>query len=309
MIEPEQVQGSDFLIELPTPTTNAAQQPRPQPVQPAQIPQIPQTPEKMEKIPEIPPTPEKGSAAKMIDDKGTEYDPTRHIPTKHPKYGFWMPRKIGKKGRVAKPIETETPAAQNLNSIPEQSDVQKSAPTNAAESQQSQIPESGSFVHLPYSAGQQEQGSGPTVKLDSKQTAQTLTAILHVVSMKVFGAADGKFTADEVETLNEAGAHVMDKRQIQLSPEWALVAAVATVFGMRLTTPRGLTLTEKFTEKLTDWWTYRKARAAGRYVKKTQRKADQQHEKQEREHRERDEKRKPETGSTSNAERSNPDSN
>ncbi len=190
--------------------------------------------------------------AVMVDSAGVEYDPEEHIPKTHPRGGRWMPRKKGNRKRPSEPGSPRPTTAQ-------------------AESREE------SFVALPKEPEPEPEigESEPrAINLDAKTAAQTATAILHVVSMRVFGAGDGKFSADEVKTLNEAAFHVIDKRGVKLSPEWALVAAVATVFGSRMTTPKGLSLVEKWKTKISDWWTTRKARRAGRHVRKTQRQAD-----------------------------------
>jgi hypothetical protein len=240
-METETVKGNDFMIALPTPTTpapKAQQMPTEEPakVEPATI-----EPAKVE--PET-------TKAVMLDDKGKPFDPAKHNPVINPTNGRWMP-KGGRKSKLK---------AENTEIVDEPN-----------------LPKYDSFVAAPSAPQSEEpnQAESGKVPMDSKAAASTGTAILHVLSLRIFGANDGKFTPSEVAMLNEASMHVMDKRGVRLSPEMALLLAVGTVFGSRMTTPKGLSLVEKWKTRIVDWWAARNARRAGKYVAKTQAKAEE----------------------------------
>lgn len=246
-IEPKSITGGDFTINLPEPTT------------PIKRPKPTETPEKEPEQSTGEPAPEDEKKSVMLDDHGTPFDPDKHNPVKHPASGAWMPKGGRKKKAGNRPAPESEPGKPTGEPAPKPDDFSYvAAPA---------MPERG-----------ESESSGPGIRLDSKVTAKTATALLHVVSLRIFGASDGRFTADEVAMLNEAAEHVLEKRQIEMSPEWALVAAVGTVFGQRLTTPKGLTIVEKWRNRFVEWWQTRQARRAGRYVNKTQRQADKQRE-------------------------------
>lgn len=206
-------------------------------IPPATVPEIlgtdPATPAPAQPAPVGPPP----AAPVDADAKGVPFDPERHLPTKHPKTGCWMPRRRSAATPPGAP--PRSPATNGTASagaagepLPDLSDIERAA--KAPEAAKPAAP------------------TGPD-RYDLLADVYCRAGIAG--AMSVFGdewAADDE--AEFVGLRNAAAAYLRATQREDLSPGWALAFAAFAYAGKRIPKPKTQSRIAYFREKLSAWW-------------------------------------------------------
>lgn len=182
----------------------------------------------------VPPAePAEPAAPVDCDAKGVPFDPERHLATKHPKTGCWMPRR-----KPASATGTPPPKAP--------------AASPAATAPDAPPPPDLSDIAAAAQAPEPPKAAGPD-RFDAIADVYCRAGIAG--AMGLFGdewAPDDN--AEFVALRQSAAAYLRATNREDLPPGWALAFAVLTYAGKRLPRPKTQGRIAYFRAKFSAWW-------------------------------------------------------